>query len=390
MPDAILEDADYLQVDSSAGSLSGYSAKLGFNKSGDWSFSATAKAVNPGFEVNDLGFMGRVDYRNLGWGGSYNNSTPGKLLRGYNLFVGTNHAWNYGGDKIWTSFFNQVTLNFNNLWTVYGVGEYDPSAIDDRLTRGGPRGRQPTQYGLWTQINTDTRKSVSYNLYTDYYGDERKGYQRDLTFGVDIRATSSVHITVSPNLSLYHNTIQYVQVAADPPATETYGSRVVFGHIHQATLSATTRAEWTLTPLLSFQMYAQPFASAGRFNGFKELATPGTQHYLVYGTDNSSTITTVKDPVTNKTMSYTVDPDGPGAAAPFSIGNPDFRTHSLRGNAVIRWEYRPGSALFFVWQQERSDFLPLEGDFRTGRDTREIFGRPSNLFLVKATYWFAR
>jgi len=137
-------------------------------------------------------------------------------------------------------------------------------------------------------------------------------------------------------------------------------------------------------------MYAQPFASAGRFSGFKELATPGTRQYLRYGRDNGSTVVTVRDPGSGKTLSYTVDPDGAGAAPAFSIDNPDFRTHSLRGNAVVRWQYRPGSALFFVWQQERSDFLPFEGDFRTGRDTREIFGRPSNVFLVKATYWFAR
>jgi hypothetical protein len=148
--------------------------------------------------------------------------------------------------------------------------------------------------------------------------------------------------------------------------------------------------EWTLTPLLSFQLYAQPFASAGRFKGFKELAKPGTQEYLVYGQDNASTITPVPDPATGKTQSYTVDPDGPGVAPSFSIGNPDFRTHSLRGNAVVRWEYRPGSAFFFVWQQQREDFLPFEGDFRTGRETRGIFGHPSNVFLVKATYWFAR
>ena len=82
--------------------------------------------------------------------------------------------------------------------------------------------------------------------------------------------------------------------------------------------------------------------------------------------------------------------NGAGAAPTFTVDNPDFRTHSLRGNAVVRWEYRPGSALFFVWQQERSDFLPLEGDFRTRREIRQIFGRPGNVFLVKATYWFAR
>jgi hypothetical protein len=142
--------------------------------------------------------------------------------------------------------------------------------------------------------------------------------------------------------------------------------------------------------MLSFQMYAQPFASAGKFKGFKELAQPATQNYFVYGRDNGSTVTPVADPSTGNIASYTVDPDGAGAAPSFSVNNPDFRTHSLRGNAVVRWEYRPGSALYFVWQQERSDFLPFEGDFQTRRETMAIFGRPSNVFLVKASYWFAR
>jgi hypothetical protein len=383
-------DADYLSLDPTANSLSGYSAKLGLNKSGTWSWNSTAQAVNPGFEVNDLGFMGRVDYLNVGSSASYNNFTPGKLLRGYSLSAGTNHAWNYGGDKIWTSYFNQATLNFNNLWSAYAGTEFDPGDIDDRLTRGGPLGRQPTQWNLWSQVTTDPRKTVSYNASGSYWADVDGGFLKDISVGFDIRPSSSIHVTVSPDLTLFHNTIQYVRAATDPLATATYGGRYVFGNIYQTTLSATTRVEWTLTPLLSFQLYAQPFASAGRFNNFKELAKPGTRDYLVYGRDNASTIGRVTDATSGKTLSYTVDPDGPGAAPAFSIDNPDFRTHSLRGNAVVRWEYRPGSALFFVWQQERSDFLPYEGDFRTGLDTREIFGRPSNVFLVKATYWFAR
>jgi Domain of unknown function (DUF5916)/Carbohydrate family 9 binding domain-like len=381
-------DADYLRVDTAANSLSGNSVKLGLNKSGTWSFSATAKEVSPGFEVNDLGFMGRVDYRNLGAAGSYDNETPGKLLRSYNLYLGTNHAWNYGGDRIWTSVFNQVTLNFTNLWSLYAGGEYDPSAIDDRLTRGGPLGRQSTQSGLWTQITTDLRKTVSYNLYSDYYWYQDGGYTKDLNVGFDIRPSSSIHVTLGPGLSLYHSATQFVRSTTDPLATATFGGRYVFADLYQTTLSATTRVEWTLSPLLSFQLYAQPFASAGRFRGFKELATPATTQYNVYGRDNGSTVTATTNG--GKIVSYTVDPDGVGPAPQFTIGNPDFRTHSLRGNAVVRWEYRPGSALFFVWQQQRSDFLPFEGDFQTRRETREIFGRPSNVFLVKATYWFAR
>jgi hypothetical protein len=384
-------DADYLEVDPTANSLDGYSAKLGINKSGTWQLAGTAKAISPGFEVNDLGFMGRVDYRNIGASGSYNNQTPGKLLRGYSLYLGTNHAWNYGGDKIWTSIFNQVSFNFNNLWSVYAGGEYDPSAIDDRLTRGGPLGRQPTQYGAWIQGNTSQRGILTYSLNADYYGDTNHGYAKDLSVGFELRPSSSVRVTLSPALNLYRNTIQFVSRTTDPLATTTYGRRYVFSDIFQTTVSATTRVEWTFTPLLSLQLYAQPFASAGRYKGFKELATPGTQQYAVYGRDNGSTVTPTTDPVSGHIVSYSVDPDGAAGAAPaFTFTNPDFRTHSLRGNAVVRWEYRPGSAIFFVWQQERADFLPFEGDFRTGRDTREIFGRPSNVFLVKATYWFAR
>ena len=383
-------DADYLSVDTAANSLGGYSAKLGLNKSGTWQLAATAKAISPGFEVNDLGFMGRVDYRNLGMSGSYNNLDVGKVLRGYQLYFGNNHAWNYGGDKIWTSFFNQVTLNFTNLWNVFAGGEYDPSAIDDRLTRGGPLGRQPTQWGGWTVINTDQRKVLSYSISATYYGDEKHGYSKDFSPGVTIRPSSSVLVTITPDVNLLHNTIQFVRGSNDALATQTFGRRYVFADIYQTTFSATTRVDWTLSPLLSFQLYAQPFASTGRFKGLKELAKPGTQEYVVYGRDNGSTISPVVDPVTGNTLSYTIDPDGPGAAPSFSIDNPDFRTHSLRGNAVVRWEYRPGSALYFVWQQSRSDFLPFEGDFRTRRETMAIFGRPSNVFLVKATYWFAR
>src|SRR5207253_4572420 len=136
---------------------------------------------------------------------SYNNLDVGKVLRGYQLYFGTNHAWNYGGDKIWTSFFNQVTLNFTNLWNVYAGGEYDPSAIDDRLTRGGPLGRQPTQWGSYVEIDTDQRKFLSYGFNADYYGDEKHGYSRDVSTAFTIRPSSSVLVTVTPAVNRLHN-----------------------------------------------------------------------------------------------------------------------------------------------------------------------------------------
>ena len=87
-------------------------------------------------------------------------------------------------------------------------------------------------------------------------------------------------------------------------------------------------------------------------------------------------------------MDATIDPDGAGPSESFSIGNRDFNRVSLRGTGVIRWEWRPGSTLFFVWQQSRSSRNGY-GDFDLGRDFDELFaGDANNIFMVKATYWF--
>ena len=144
-----------------------------------------------------------------------------------------------------------------------------------------------------------------------------------------------------------------------------------------------TRIEWTFTPEVSLQMYAQPFVASGRYVNFKEFKAPRTYNFAVYGRDQG-TIARGASGV------YTVDPDGSGAAPSFQFGDPNFNVRNLRGNAVLRWEYRPGSALFFVWQQERSGFEPI-GDFSAGRDIGDIFKTtPTNVFLVKATYWMGR
>jgi hypothetical protein len=85
-----------------------------------------------------------------------------------------------------------------------------------------------------------------------------------------------------------------------------------------------------------------------------------------------------------------VDPDGAGPAPTFEFANPDFNFRSLRGSAVFRWEYRPGSTLYLVWTQQRAHSAPV-GDFDFARDREALFdARPDNIFLVKASWWLAR
>ena len=86
-------------------------------------------------------------------------------------------------------------------------------------------------------------------------------------------------------------------------------------------------------------------------------------------------------------ISYTLDPDGTGPAESQTISNPDFNYISLRGNAVLRWEYMPGSTLYLVWTQSKNDVEP-QGDFYFDKSMNRMFDlRPDNIFMLKLSYW---
>jgi hypothetical protein len=160
--------------------------------------------------------------------------------------------------------------------------------------------------------------------------------------------------------------------------TETYGARYIFSHIDQKILSLEFRINWTFTPKLSLQAYLQPFIGVGRYSRFRELAKPRTFSFNIYG-QGASTIDFADD-------TYSVDPDGEGPAPAFSFGNPDFNMKSLRGTVVLRWEYFPGSLLYFVWTQNRADYTH-PGDLQLHRDLGDLLTAPGdNIFLLKVSY----
>jgi hypothetical protein len=71
-----------------------------------------------------------------------------------------------------------------------------------------------------------------------------------------------------------------------------------------------------------------------------------------------------------------------------STDNASFNIKQLRGSAVARWEYRPGSTVFLVWTQGRDQDDRNAGTFVPTRDFKDLFAaRPDNTFLVKASYW---
>jgi hypothetical protein len=172
-------------------------------------------------------------------------------------------------------------------------------------------------------------------------------------------------------------------------ADQTFGRRYVFAPLDQTTLSFQTRFSATFSQGLTFELYVQPLLSTGDYGELLELVAPRTFDFRRY-----SEIGTI---LRAGFDGYVVDPDGVGPAAEFQAKDLSFNSRSLIGNAVLRWEWRPGSTLFLVWQQSRVERLtPGFGGAALGRtsgfalndDVRALFGlKPNNIFLIKVNYW---
>jgi hypothetical protein len=376
-------DADYIQFDPNRTSLDGHLGEIALQKNGGLHASLAYKEVSPGLELNDLGFQGRGDYRALSVLNGFQQDKAGKNFRDYLVYWYATQTWNFGGTSIYRSLNGGLQGTLSNFWYTGINWGVNPHYYNDRFTRGGPEAQVPSGWYIGADVTSDSRRQVVVGSGFNYAADESGGISPSAYVNLDWRPTTSLRIRFQPSWNGGTATGQYVRSVADPLATNTFGRRYVFADIHQTTLAMDTRIEWTFTPEVSLQMYAQPFVASGRYVNFKEFRTPRTYNFSVYGRDQG-TIARSGSGV------YTVDPDGSGAAPSFQFGDPNFNVRNLRGNAVLRWEYRPGSALFFVWQQERSGFEPI-GDFSAGRDIGNIFKTtPTNVFLVKATYWLGR
>ena len=379
-------DREHSRRDPTKTSLTGYVAEMTFAKlSGEhWKGSVSYQEYSPTFEINEAGFLGSTDMRSVTPLIYYDENRPGKYLRGWEQYLFWNPAWNFDGDMTFNGVGTITDLEFTNFWGLFLRFDWRPPVFDEGLTRGGPMARAVHQNGMQAEIYSDRRKQYTYGIYGSRYYNSAGGWTNQISPRATLRPSTALRLTLQPTYTRSHSMGQYVTQVTDPLAADTYGARYVFATLDQHQLALVTRVDWTFTPKLSFQMFAQPLLAAADFQDFKEFARPRQFEFEVYGQDLG---TIVRD---NATAEYTVDPDGAGAAPSFTFSDPDFNRRSLRGSAVLRWEYRPGSALFLVWQQSRFASIG-SGEFDMSRDFNALWGAPpENVFVLKGTWWIGR
>ena len=373
--------------DSTLTSMRGFGTYMRLAKEGgDWRWEASTNIRSPGFENNDIANLSRVDY--MWFHGNINRrfTKPTKHYRYMNFTFGGQRQYNFDGDMNAAQVHGSAYYEAPFFWEFSLYSQYRPKAMDERQTRGGPVVQLTSARYTEFFVATDRRKNVFFEVFPSYYGQGDGGREKFIGTSMTIKPASNISISFGPRYSDAISKSQYVREVVDATATNFYGKRYVFSDNHSKTLSMDTRLNVTFTPTMSLQLFAQPFISSNEFSDFKEYARPRDSDKLIYGRD----VGTVQETLSAEgARQYVIDPDGSGPATSFSVDDPDFTFRSLRGNAVFRWEYVPGSTLFLVWTQDRASQEGV-GDFDFSRDRRALFSRetPANhVFLIKVNYW---
>lgn len=349
-------NASHLVYDPSRTTLNGHSGGVSFNKIGGQRvvFSSMFGYRSPGFEVNDLGFQSRADQ---GWWENwiqFKDETPGRIYRTFRFNINQWAGWTFGGERRNLGYNVNAHVQFVNMWGAGTGATKNLEAFDDRLTRGGPGGLVPGVSSAWAYIESDNRKPVSVYFEQGVFGDGHGSWDSSQWINTTIRPQTALSITLQLQLSRQRTARQWVENITDEGSSTTDH---VFGSVRRRTAALGIRVNYTLSPTLSLQLFARPFVSSGDYDSFTRLDAP-----LAASFDDRF--------------------------SPFAYdGNPDFNVHSFRSTNVLRWEYRPGSTLFVVWQQGREGFEE-DGTFALGRDVRRMFHAPArNALLVKVSRW---
>jgi len=372
-------DALYFDYDPARTSLTGIKTGSTIERrtGRHWNWGLDSQMETAGFESNDLGRLSSADgLQTSGWL-SYRETVPGAWYRRYQVQLTHERRFTYDWIRRQGSVTADASIDWPNFWETEVSVTHQMRAQDERLTRGGPLMGTPRGWNVALAVDSNRAKRLQTDYVVEYASNEDDGANFLVSSEWEFQAGSQWGLSVVPRYQREVNVRQYLTSLASGPAS-TFGSRYVFGRVDRSTYSTQLRANYTFKPDMTLDLYAEPFAASGRYDNLGELSAARSRLLRLYGTDGT-TLTPLADGGLRVT-------DGDAA---FVLANRDFNVRSFRSNLVLRWEWRPGSTLYLVWQQDRA-----ADAFGTARATigdmfSSLRARGDNYFVVKTSFWFS-
>ncbi|MCP4150271.1 MAG: carbohydrate binding family 9 domain-containing protein [bacterium] len=373
-------DADYITYDPQRTSLSGHGGTVSLGKTGGrLRFITDFTWRSPGLELNDMGYLRIADRMMYVYWTGYRFTKPFGIFR--NLYL--NHAqwrgWNFGGERLFAGGTFNFDTQLKNYWSVGAGLKRQGKSLSTTALRGGPSFKLPGGWEQWLFISSDSRKKMRLRFGTEnIWGDSSSNRSTRVWCRLAYRPFDVLAISMEPSFQVKDSNLQYVETIEQTGETDRY----IFSRLRQKTLAVTLRLNYSITPDLSIQFYGQPFISSGKYDAFKHIIQSRADTYE----DRYYTFAPAELSYDAAEEYFNVAEAG---GRSYEFEDPNFNFLQFSSNLVIRWEYTPGSTLYLVWSQGRTDTLNYNGDFSFKRDWRHLFHiHPHNVFLLKFPYRF--
>ena len=368
-------DATDVHLDPTRTELDGLGATWIFGRNGEtkhWRIETGGDLRTPGLELNDLGFQQNSDHVIPYVWSQWHHDDPSPNILNWQINSDVYIASNFEPTLLGYGFDSNASAQTVDYWNLWANLNGSAAGFDPQAMRGGPMLRTDPTFHASAGLSTDTRKKLRIDAFGNL-GRNPTQDEIDGQFGLaaTIQARPNLDIFIGPNVYRRDDPMQYVTQVYDGNGRLHF----IFGHILQTTLTATIRVNWTFSPHLSLQIYAQPFIGAGRYTELKDVDNPRAARFedrfhLLQGSDYALV-----------NGNYNVSYNGA-----YSFAQPDFDIRQLRSTIVLRWEYRPGSTVFAIWNHGRTSSDVTRYQFE--RDLAAlVHADQENVFLVKVNYW---
>ena len=372
-------DVDHVEVDSSLTSMNGHAGSFMIGKQGNGKLRYVLASLwrSPGFEINDLGYNSRVDrVTNIIWVGYRENEKKG-ILRNYSINFNAWEGFNFNRDHLFAGGNINGHLTFTNYYSGWFGINREGNSLSYSSLRGGPMMKHEGAWNFWFGASTDRRKIIRFNANIfSHTNDDNISYSRRIRTGVNLQLNHRFKIDINPFYNYSVDDMQYVD-----EISSNNESRYIFGRINRKTVGTTLRLDISLTPKLSIQFYGQPFISAGDYSNYKHITNSKADNYKDRFHEYSSDEISYNEE--NDVYDVNIGSEN------YSIENYDFNFKEFYASMVVKWEFRPGSTLYFVYAHQQSHFAET-GRFSYGENMRSLFRtNPQAVFLMKFNYWFS-
>jgi len=306
---------------------------------------------------------------------AWRQTEPRGLFRNYTLTLSQMNSWNFGGIDTYNDLSAQFTSQFKNRWDLSIQETYVFSELATRLLRGGPAFRLSPYWKNSIVFNTDKSRRVLFSIKnTSLVSTDGVSRQNMIEPALSFRLGN--HIFIKSEFEYARNTDDFMYVAQKQTGTEW---QYVLARIKQQTYNITLRLNYNITPDISLQYYGSPFISTGSYSNFKRVADAASSDL----SSRTHTFTDSEIAYEGSSDTYIIT-EGPYT---YSFGNPDFSFCEFRSDFVARWEYRPGSTIYLVWENSRNNRADVYYSSLSDNLDNLYSAAPTNVFMVKLSFW---